>query len=135
MHIVIECPGNEAYADLERRLAAFNRSHAPPWTAEVFTVVLRDADGSLRGGARAVVRLGSVEIRVVWLDEELRTQKLGETIIRAVEDEARTRGARAALLDTYEFQARGFYERLGYTCFGIFEYPDGVKRFYLSRTL
>jgi hypothetical protein len=28
------------------------------------------------------------------------------------------RGCHRAWLDTFEFQSRGFYERLGYTCFG-----------------
>jgi hypothetical protein len=39
-------------------------------------------------------------------------------------------------LDTYSFQARGFYERLGYTVFGtINDYPPGHSRFFLTKTL
>jgi hypothetical protein len=34
------------------------------------------------------------------------------------EQEAKARGCRGAWLDTYSFQARGFYERLGYAVFG-----------------
>jgi len=38
-------------------------------------------------------------------------------------------------LDTFEFQARGFYERLGYTCFGeLKNYPTG-SRFFMSKRL
>ena len=42
------------------------------------------------------------------------------------EREAIRRGCRGAWLDTYSFQARGFYERLGYTIFGTIDniHPD-----------
>jgi GNAT superfamily N-acetyltransferase len=134
MRIEIETPGQEAYETLNERLVDFNRTKVN-WGTAAFTVVLRDEIGSVRGGAHGVVRMGAVEIRSVWLDGDLRGRGFGAKIIRAVEDEARRLGARAALLDSYEFQARGFYERLGYTSFGSFTYPDGVSRFYLSRAL
>ena len=41
-----------------------------------------------------------------------------------------------AWLDTFEFQARGFYERLGYTCFGRLEdYPPGFARYFMKKTM
>lgn len=134
MNIEIETPGDDAYKTLNESLVTFNRSKVE-WRTDTFTVALRDGNGALRGGAHGVVRMGAVEIRGLWLDEALRRRGLGERTVRAVEEEAHRRGAGAALLDTYEFQARGFYERLGYTCFGSFAYPNGTRRFYLSRTL
>ena len=124
----------DAFGKANERLVDFNRTKAN-WGTAVFTVVLRDEGGSLRGGAHGVVRMGAVEIRSVWLDGDLRGQGFGARIIRAVEDEARRLGARAALLDSYEFQAVGLYERVGYAPFGSFTYPDGVSRVYLSRAL
>ena len=138
MKIEVVSPGTELYAELDRRLVAFNRVERPlaNWrTDDVFTVVLHDASGVLCGGARGIVRLGAVEVRGLWLDDNARGQHLGEKIMQALEGEARRRSAKAALLDTYDFQARGFYERLGYTCFATFDFPDGVKRFYMSRSL
>jgi GNAT superfamily N-acetyltransferase len=138
MEIAILSPGDEAHGAIAQRLVAFNRAQRPSvsWrTDDVFTVVVNDEAGRLRGGARGVVRMGAVEIRTLWLDEDLRRRGLGERIVRAAEDEGRRRGARAALLDTYDFQARGFYESLGYACFASFDFPDGVKRFYMSRSL
>ena len=134
MKIDIETPGQDPYETLNARLVDFNRTKVN-WGTAAFTVVLRDEDGSVRGGAHGVVRMGAVEIRSVWVDGDLLGRGFGAKIIRAVEDEARRLGARAALLDSYEFQARGFYERLGYKSFGSFAYPDGVSRCYLSRDL
>jgi len=55
--------------------------------------------------------------------------------MHVLEEEALSRGALSVLLDTYDFQARAFYERLGYVCFAEFVYPSGVKRFYMSKML
>jgi GNAT superfamily N-acetyltransferase len=85
--------------------------------------------------ARGVVRMGAVDLQTLWLEEDLRGEGLGAQIVHAVEEEARRRGARAVLLFTYDFQARGFYERLDYSCFGSFDFPDGVTRFYMGRRL
>ena len=66
-------------------------------------------------------------LQTLWLDEDLRRGGLGAKIVRAVEDEGKQRGAHAVLLYTYDFQAR--------YCIGSFEFPDGVTRFYMCRTL
>jgi ribosomal protein S18 acetylase RimI-like enzyme len=51
------------------------------------------------------------------------------------EQEAIARGCRGAWLDTYSFQARGFYERLGYAVFGILnDYPPGQKRIFCTKS-
>jgi hypothetical protein len=39
-------------------------------------------------------------------------------------------------LDTFEFQARGFYEHQGYTCFAdLPDYPPGFSRFFMKKSL
>jgi hypothetical protein len=52
------------------------------------------------------------------------------------ESEAIVRGCHHAWLDTFEFQARGFYERLGYRCFGeLNDYPTGFARYFMKKAL
>jgi GNAT superfamily N-acetyltransferase len=53
----------------------------------------------------------------------------------AAEEEGRRRGCTAVWLDTFEFQARPFYEKLGYSNFGTLDYPAGFKRFFLQKAL
>ena len=56
--------------------------------------------------------------------------------MRRAEEIARDRGCVAAVLDTFEFQARPFYERLGYVRFATLEgYPPGYRQYYLRKTL
>jgi len=45
-------------------------------------------------------------------------------------------GCRISHLDTFDFQAKGFYEKLGYTVFGVLEdCPEGHNRYYMSKKL
>ena len=61
---------------------------------------------------------------------------LGSSLLATAEHEARLRGCRGAWLDTFEFQARGFYERAGYVVFGeIPDYPPGSARYFLKKAL
>jgi GNAT superfamily N-acetyltransferase len=132
--VVIDTPGDATYQVLDHELVAFNRSHAD-WNTQTFTALVRDANDRLLAGARAIVRFGAVEIRGLWVDGSLRGKGVGRTVVMAVENHSAVLGARMALLDTYDFQARPFYEKLGYQCFATFEYPNGAKRFYMSRSL
>jgi len=129
MKIEIQSPGNDEHDALGERLMAFNMKQRPQarWRKEVFTVLLKDDSGKLRGGARGAIRMGAIDLQTLWLDEDLRRGGLGAKIVRAVEDEGKQRGAHAVLLYTYDFQAR--------YCIGSFEFPDGVTRFYMCRTL
>jgi len=75
-----------------------------------------------------------VELLVV--PESLRGRGLGSELMKRAEDEALGRGCHSAWLDTFEFQARGFYERLGYTCFGeLPNYPTGFARYFMRKAL
>jgi hypothetical protein len=57
-------------------------------------------------------------------------------VLLQAEQEAITRGCRGAWLDTFSFQARGFYERLGYAVFGTLDdYPPGQNRIFLHKVL
>lgn len=56
-------------------------------------------------------------------------------MLALAEEEALRRGAALAHLDTFDFQARGFYERAGYEVFGTLDYPTGVRRFYMCKAL
>ena len=70
------------------------------------------------------------------MDEQARRQQLGRRLVTAMEAEATRRGCHSAYLDTFSYQARPFYEKLGYEVFGTLEnYPPGHQRFYMRRCL
>lgn len=56
--------------------------------------------------------------------------------MQQAEEEAIRRGCHGSYLDTFDFQARGFNERLGYTVFGGLEdTPPGHTRYFLRKML
>ncbi|WP_193182354.1 GNAT family N-acetyltransferase [Nisaea sediminum] len=120
--------------ELDQRLVAFNRERSD-WNSRYFTVEIRDADGRLRGGAGGRVNLGTVEVSTIWLDGELRGDGWGRRLVEKIMEKGREMRAGKIMLDTYDFQARAFYEALGFSVFGTLDYPSGNSRFYLSREI
>jgi len=65
-----------------------------------------------------------------------RGKGVGTRLMQLAEQEAVARGCHSAWLDTHEFQAKGFYERLGYVPFGeLPNYPHGFSRIFLQKSL
>jgi ribosomal protein S18 acetylase RimI-like enzyme len=72
----------------------------------------------------------------MWVKEEHRGQGFGHRLITLAEEKARQHGARHAYLDTFSFQAPGFYKKHGYQVFGLLnDFPPGHQRYYLTKEL
>lgn len=72
----------------------------------------------------------------LFVPETLRGQGVGRELIGRAETYAREQGLIGIWLDTFDFQARGFYEKLGFTVFGTLDdHPVGGKRFFLKKRL
>lgn len=99
-------------------------------------VFVRDASGQIVAGVEGGMWAGYLEVKNLWVREDLRGQGIGRRLLSAAEQVARRRGCTQVLLDTHDFQAPGFYKRLGYTIFGTFEGIGGRHtRYYLRKTL
>jgi GNAT superfamily N-acetyltransferase len=87
-----------------------------------------DADGLLLGGCTGHTEdvWHWLTIDLMWVDPAFRGTGLGRALLASAEDEARRRGCRWAKLNTWEFQAPGFYETCGYEVYGReVDYPPG----------
>jgi ribosomal protein S18 acetylase RimI-like enzyme len=108
LYLAIGRQFGESWAASDRRLdeprARFDRDHE-------LMIVLEDGT-RIRGG---VIAFGDdvVSVRALGIDDELRGQGLGRSLMELVEARALVRGARRIVLGA-EDEARGFYERLGY---------------------
>ena len=75
-------------------------------------------------------------IDTMWVSPTQRSEGLGRRLLAAVEDQARERGCRWAKLNTWEFQAPEFYERCGYTTYGVeVDYPPGHTNHLMRKDL
>ncbi len=97
---------------------------------------LRREDGSIAGGLLGDIYWGWLHINILWIDESLRRQGYGERLIKLAEEEALKNGCLAVHLDTMSFQAKPFYEKLGYSVFGVLDdLPIGHQRIFLFKKL
>ena len=128
----VELVEEPSAADRERILAGlrqFNAARATPGRHETLCLRLQ-GDGGLWG----VTAFDWLVIELLFVPEELRGQGLGTALLERAEQEARARGCIGAWLDTFSFQARGFYEKLGYGLAGtIPEPPIGGARYFLMK--
>jgi GNAT superfamily N-acetyltransferase len=100
-----------------------------------FVVTVRAPDGTVLGGAKCKTGEGMLFTEWLWLNDHVRGGT-GRQVMAMVEAHAVVLGCTRAYLDTFNFQARGFYEKLGYVVFGTLPYPrDGVERYYMMKEL
>lgn len=100
-------------------------------------VYARDESGKLRGGLIGNRQGEWLNIKYLWVSDETRGSGLGGQLMHAAEEEARRQGCRHALVDTFSFQARPFYEKQGYRLkMTLDDFPyQGMQRHYLSKAL
>ena len=126
-------PPPDFRTELGRRINAFH-GESVPLQSRRFTLRLDGADGVLVGGLSGVISWGWLFVDALWVDEAARGQGVGRMLMARAEAYAGEQGCHAAWLDS--FQARGFYEALGYSVFGALEdYPGGQTRYFLRKRL
>jgi len=77
-----------------------------------------------------------VYVDTLWVDTSYRGKKIGEKLLKEVESEAKSKGAKLVHLDTFDFQAKRFYEKQGYTVFGkLDDCPENHCRYYMKKSL
>ncbi|WP_171108258.1 MULTISPECIES: N-acetyltransferase [Streptomyces] len=96
-----------------------------------------DATDDLAGGLVGHTWTTWLHVTYLWVGERHRGTGLGSHLLAEAERIARAeRGCTAARLETWDFQAPGFYRRQGYevVC-AIPDYPPGLTEFTLTKRL
>jgi len=134
--VVTDTPDPAARDVILRNLIAFNTTQAGAPGPHTLALLLHDKAGAVTGGLWGRTAWGWLFVELLYIPKDRRGSGLGARLLRRAEDEAWGRGCRHAWLDTFSFQARGFYEKLGYRVFGSLEnYPVGHSRFFLTKAL
>jgi len=108
---------------------------ADAWTPLDF--VIKDETGiEIAGILAGIGYWNGLDIKILWVAEAYRKTGIGSHILKHTEDIARQKGATVAMLDTFDFQAEGFYLKNGYEVIGeVQNFPPGHRRIYLSKKL
>ncbi|MFJ8260458.1 GNAT family N-acetyltransferase [Rummeliibacillus sp. NPDC094406] len=134
---------NEFSSYLEKMIREFNNKHSihhkevrKKESVQPINIIVSDERKEWVGGVNADVYWDWVEINNFWFQEEFRGKGLGGLILEKTEQIAKEKGAKKALLTTFEFQARSFYELKGYKVVGeIKDYPPGSSYYTMVKNL
>lgn len=92
-------------------------------------------NGDLVAGIVAASVMDTLEVEFLFVREDCRGRGLGGRLLAYAEDRAREAGVKRVLLNTYSFQAPGFYRKHGYAplfaiepCYGEFSQYFFAKR-------
>lgn len=103
---------------------------------KTFSIFLRDDSGKIFGGVQVFLGTESVYTDVLWVEESLQKQGYGTKLLDAVEREALRNGCRVSLVDTWDFQAEGFYLKKGYERIGeLKNYWLGHSKIFLKKDI
>ncbi len=135
---ITDTPAAAACARIKAPLARFNEAKSgTPANYRPLAIFVSDPHTKeIVGGLWGETYFGMLYIDMLFLPEPMRGVGLGRRLITQAEQEAIRRGCHGVWLDTFSWQARGFYEKLGYSVFGTLnDYPAGHERYFLTKTL
>ena len=133
---VVAAPGEAERDAILRILAAHNDAVVGPTERRPVAIVVRDDAGAITGGLWGKIAYRWLFVEALAVSPALKGQGIGRELMQRAETLARDAGCIGMWLDTYSFQARGFYEKLGFGHFGtIDDFPPGHSRFFLSKRI
>jgi GNAT superfamily N-acetyltransferase len=115
-----------------------NHNVASTGQAEWYPVAffLKDENGEVLGGLLGDIWAAWLHVRTLAVAMPVRGKGSGKELMKRAEHYAIERGCTDAYLDTFSFQARPFYEKLGYQVFGTLEnHPVGHRHYFMTKKL
>ncbi len=135
--MIIESNHDEINPDndyVRNQLYAFN-GKIVPIIYQPINLIAKNDSGAIIGGLLAQHYWDCMLIDILWVHEAYRNHGLGRALMVEIQDIARQRKIHLIHLDTHDFQAPLFYEKLGFVIFGILDdSPKGHRRYYFKKT-
>ena len=139
MGLRITIPNNPSAADREAvgaPLLAYNSAHGRDPRLRTVAILLTDEDGQHVGGLWGKIVYDWLFVEWLAVPERYRGLELGTQLMHEAEKIAQADDCVGLWLDTFEFQARGFYEKLGFEVFGTLEdHPIGQSRYFFRKRI
>ena len=135
--VVPENPDPQIRAALLELMLAYNESKTGPSGFAPLAVILQDqGSGELIGGLWGRTVYDWLFVEFLFVPEHLRGQRLGTALLRTAEQAALARDCMGVCLDSFDFQAPGFYRKLGYEVVAVLDSPRrGFKRHVLTKLI
>jgi GNAT superfamily N-acetyltransferase len=132
--VASEVPDAGTFEAIYAALDASSRPMVGPAAPRLLVIPIRDDGGLVVGGFWGCTSFQWLYVQMLFVPEALRGLGVGSALMASAEAAARGRGCRGAYVDVFSFQAGPFYEKLGYTLFGVLDdFPPGYDRLYLRK--
>lgn len=132
----VDKPDDPVWEAIGGGIQRHNTEHAGDDHGKRLCFVLYGPDQEVAGGLIGETYWNWLYISLMWLRDDLRGRGYGRDLLLAAEQEARQRGATDVYLDTFSFQAPGFYQKQGYRVFGeLADFPPGHRRYFFTKRL
>jgi ribosomal protein S18 acetylase RimI-like enzyme len=134
--VYVERPDDAVWGAVGGGIRNYNTQQAGSDQSLSLCFVLQAPNQEIIGGVIGATYWDWLHIDLMWVKEEHRGRGYGQELLSLAENEARHRGAIHAYLDTFSFQAPGFYLKYGYRVFGeLSNFPTGHQRIFLTKQL
>lgn len=98
------CMGTAAEAFIKKKLTPI----------EQFAFFVRDPQNKIVGGINGYMYYGCLSIDQLYLEETLRGEGYGRLLVKKAEELAISKNCRFSVVNTMDWEAKGFYEKLGF---------------------
>ena len=98
-----------------------------------FGIFIKDSDGVVLGGINGFSCYGCLYVDMLWLKDELRKQGLGKKLMMEAEKIGCERRCTFSTVDTMDWEALPFYQKLGYSIEFVRKGFDKESKMYMLR--
>jgi ribosomal protein S18 acetylase RimI-like enzyme len=132
--ILIDETDNEQLKNhLKHAMMEFNATFFGKHTPKPFTIYINDSNHQLIAGVTGFYYHKYARIDYAWVHEAYRKQGLGKQLFARLERFLSEKHCQFIQLDTFDFQAKPFYEKLGFHCVGTISKWVGDHDCYFMR--
>lgn len=101
-----------------------------------FAFIVKDQNNRIVAGLKGYTYYKCLEIDLLWVEEDFRGKGIGSILIGEAEKIGRDRHCYFATLNTMEWEALGFYQKMGYDVEFVREgYEKNSKMCFLKKML
>ena len=130
-----EKPKDSDINEIRFRLQEHNAPHWEVDDRHKYVITLKDND-QLVGGIVFNIFGEWLELDFFWIDTEKRNKGYGKELLQKAEEFAHSKGCKMAFLNTFNFQAKPFYEKNGYNVvYTLNNYPITNIRYFMEKIL
>lgn len=91
-------------------------------------------DGNMIGGLLGHIEYNWYFLDMLYIDENYRGQHIATMLMESAESLAKEKQLSGLRLETWDFQAKGLYEKLGYEVYAVLEdCPPGTINYFMKK--